>query len=122
MPEQKPKREGLIPRTLRRTYRIEGSNPSASGPITVLPANATPEETRHETRHAEQFRVPGYPLMKIAEMFYPYGAGPMERDAYRVEQPSHEFLRGEKLPGMLNAPRRWYRDAAESYIQALLGD
>lgn len=113
--------DGLLPKALRRTYRVNAdlAEPAAAGPVVVAGADAPPEVMKHETRHAEQFRVPGYPIMKLVEMLYPYGKGPLEQDAFRHEQPSHELLRDD---GSGNPVGRGYSKVAQAYIRALLGE
>lgn len=115
---------GLLPEALRRKYRVNADigEPAAAGPVVIAPADSPPEVLKHETRHAEQFRVPGYPLMKIIEMMFPYGRGPLEADAFRHEQPSHELLRGQEGSGNPFDYGRGYSQAAQSYIRALLGE
>lgn len=112
--------EGLLPKAMRRTYTVPTSGgASAAGPVLLLPPDATPEEQVHETRHAEQFRVPGYPIMKLIEMLYPYGTGPLEQDAYRHEGSSAgpEFARHAPT----NPISRGYSSVSQAYIRALLG-
>lgn len=87
------------------------------GPVSVVPVDATDEELAHEARHREQFWVPGWSLLKMVDALYravgrPEGEVPLERDAYRHVQPTHEMIRGK-------AP---VSDKIGGYLRGLLGE
>lgn len=95
-------------------------------------ADAPEEEVVHETRHAEHFRIPGFPIAKVLEMFYPYGVGPLEADAFRKEGMSEAGLAELQKQSRAESPIRakltggrlgtGYSNLAQKYIRKMLGD
>lgn len=86
---------------------------AATGRVVLTRPDFDPGDLAHELRHVKQSNLLGPAALpaSILEAMGKYGSGPLERDAMRASQPSHEFLR---KPGA--------HPTAEAFLRGLLGE